>query len=305
MKDAERYVAGRAARQHGIFTYKQAMDLGMSVGVLRRLVGSGWCERAHQGVYVVRAAPPSVHQRILLSVLVAAPDAAASHRSGGQLWAVPGYDGRILEVTRPHGRSQRTDRGLVHGSLWLPPSHVTTRFGIAVTTPARTAFDLGGVVPAKRFERDVDDLIHRGLCTVRQLQQVFFALARRGRRGTVAMRQRLEAMGEGYIAPASELERRARELFASAGLPLPRFEVEVGDSEWIGRVDCLWEAERVIVELDGHRHHGSPLQAEADRKRDNELMASGWRVIRVRWDDLNDRPALVVTWIRSALAAAG
>lgn len=294
-------LAAQASLRHGVFTFDDAVRHEVSPHQLRSLVRSGWCERAHEGVYRVRAAPRTAHQRILIAVLGVGEDAVASHRSAAHLWGIVGYSGATAEVTRPHGRSQRSDLGVVHGSLWLPPRHLTTRHGIAVTTPARTAFDLAGIVAPKRLERDVDDLIARRVCTPKQIEGAFFAMARRGRRGTVAMRDRLEAMGSGYLAPASELERRGRALVAEAGLPMPRFEVHLGDEEWIGRVDLLWDAQLVVVELDGERFHGSPMRREADRRRDNRLMAAGWRVLRVTWDDLRDRPQEVIAWIRAAL----
>lgn len=303
MEEHFRALARQASRHHGVFTLEQARQLGVPRGRMRNLVQSGWAERARPGVYRVRAAPRTTMQTLLVAVWGAGADAAASHRSGAHLWSVPEYSGRVPEVTRPRGRSQRTPDGLIHGSLWLPPPHVTVRFGIPVTTPARTAFDLAGVVTAARLERDVDDLIHRGVCTTRQLHQVFFALARRGRRGTVAMRERLEAMGEDYIPPATELERRGRRLIEEAGLPKPRYEVHLGDAEWIGRVDLLWDLQRVIVELDSERFHGSALARRADRERDNRLMAAGWRVLRITWHDLTERPDQVVRWIRGALAS--
>lgn len=173
-----------------------------------------------------------------------------------------------------------------------------------MTTPARTVFDLAGLVHPGRVERTLDEALKRKLCTLADVQQVFFVLARRGRRGTTTMRALLDARGPGYVPPASELERLARLEFARGGLPDPEFEVDVGSTDWVGRVDCLWRAQRVIVELDGTRYHGSLVDREADRRRDNQLMAAGWRVIRVTWEDLKIRPDEVVSWIRDALAAA-
>ena len=296
-------LAARASGQHGVFTFGQAVELGVSKDRLAGLVESGWAQRVRPGVYRVRAAPRSTLQALVIGAWAAGSGSAASHGSGAHVWSVPGYSGWPVEVTCPRGRSQRTVHGVIHGSLWLPPSHLTVRSGVPVTTAARTAFDLAGCVSSAQLERDVDDLIHRGVCTGRQIQKVFFALAKRGRRGTAAMRDRIEAMGDGYIPPASELERRARRLIEEAHLPTPRFEIHLGDDDWIGRVDVLWDSARVVVELDSEQFHGSPLARKADRERDNRLMAAGWRVLRITWDDLVDRPEIVIRWIRAALAS--
>jgi very-short-patch-repair endonuclease len=45
-------------------------------------------------------------------------------------------------------------------------------------------------------------------------------------------------------------------------------------------VDLCWPAHRLVVETDGHRHHGSRTAFEADRARDAALTADGWRVVR-------------------------
>jgi hypothetical protein len=162
-------------------------------------------------------------------------------------------------------------------------------------------FDLAGIQRPEATERVLDHVVQTHLCTVEDLHAVFFALARQGRRGTAVMRELLEGRGEGYVPPASELERRARALFQEAGLPVPAFEVEVGGADWIGRVDCLGRAERVVVELDGRRHHGGVVARAADRRRDNALAAAGWRVLRITWDDVVDRPEEVLAWLRRAL----
>lgn len=296
-------LARLAARQHGAFSTAQATACGLSADGLGSLVRSGWCERSARGVYRVRAAVRSKRQRIAIAVLSAGTDACASHGSAALLLELPGFAGAVPEVSRPRGRSQRSAEGIVHGSLWLPPEHLSIRHGIPTTIPARTAFDLAAQVPPARVAQVVDELTGRGLCTIGRIQQVFFVLARRGRPGTAAMRDLLEHLTDERMIPASELERAFRRLLRSAGLPMPRFEVDVGTDAWIGRVDALWEDVRVIVELDSRRHHGGAVAREADRRRDNALMATGWRVLRFTWDDVHERPAEVIAALRVARAA--
>lgn len=291
-----------ASAHHGLFRGTDATALGWSTRALERLVLRGWCDIPRRGVYRIAGAPRTAKQALLAGVWFSGDDAVGSHRAAGRAWSIPGYRNAGPEVLKPRGQSQRRSYGLVHGCLVLPASHCTIRDNIPVTTPARTIFDLAGVQSPARTERALDHVLNAKLCSLVDVQQVFFALARRGRRGTVTMRELLEARGEGYVPPASELERKARQVFRDAGLPAPTFEVDLGSTDWIGRVDCLWRDAKVIVELDGRRYHDGRLALEGDRRRDNALMAAGWRVIRVTWDDLRDRPTEVVAWVRSALS---
>jgi hypothetical protein len=293
-----RSLATFAARHHGLFRMADARDAGASRQDVRTLTASGWCVLVSPGVYRIAGAPPTDHQAILASVWGRPPGAVASHRAAAYIWGLLGYHRASRDVSISFGGTQPTASN-VHTSLWLPPQHVTMREAIPLTRVARTIFDLAGVETPGRLELLVDDAIARRLCTQRQLENVFFALARRGRRGTAAMRERLEDMGPGYIAPASQLERLARRLFTERGVPMPRFEVHLGDDDVVGRVDCTWTEARLVVELDGQRYHGTPAARNRDRKRDNRLVAAGWRVIRFTWDDLRDHPDDVV-----ALAAA-
>jgi very-short-patch-repair endonuclease len=67
------------------------------------------------------------------------------------------------------------------------------------------------------------------------------------------------------------------------------------------RADCLWQRERLIVELDGRAVHGTRQAFEADRERDRLLMVGGWRVIRVTWRQLRDERARIAADLRTAL----
>ena len=298
-------LSNHAARHHGLFRRADAKRLGIGTHRLEGLVASGWCARPVRGVYRVGGSPATSEQAVLAAVWGSDEDAVASHLAAARLWDLPGFGRATPEVTRPRGQNQRLSIGVVHGSMRLPSTHTTQHSAIPVTTPARTIFDLAGVLTTPRTANALDAALSRRLCTIAQLDQVFFALARRGRRGTAAMRELLEARGLGYVPPASELERRARQVFRDGGPPQPAYEVDLGDDAWIGRVDCVWRDSRVIVELDGRRFHDGLSSRTADRERDNRLMAQGWRVIRVTWDDIVQRPQVVVNWIRTALRAAG
>jgi very-short-patch-repair endonuclease len=47
------------------------------------------------------------------------------------------------------------------------------------------------------------------------------------------------------------------------------------------RVDLLWPAGRLVVELDGYQDHSTAAAFERDRHRDYELLLNGYRVLRI------------------------
>lgn len=61
-----------------------------------------------------------------------------------------------------------------------------------------------------------------------------------------------------------------------ARLPRPELNVRMLGHE----IDFLWRAERVVAEVDGYAFHASAHSFASDRRRDAELTASGYRVLR-------------------------
>ena len=70
-------------------------------------------------------------------------------------------------------------------------------------------------------------------------------------------------------------------------------------------VDFLWPRQRVIVETDSHRHHGTRAAFERDRERDARLTAAGYRVVRFTWRQVIEQPAFVAGVILSLLERPG
>jgi hypothetical protein len=58
-------------------------------------------------------------------------------------------------------------------------------------------------------------------------------------------------------------------------------------------VDFHWPEARLVVETDGHEHHGTRAAFERDRARDQALTAAGWTVVRFTYRQVLDEPARV------------
>ena len=66
-------------------------------------------------------------------------------------------------------------------------------------------------------------------------------------------------------------------------------------------VDILFSSVRLILEIDGFETHGTRLAFEQDRRRRNDLVLAGYRVLNFTYLQLFDDPGWVIGCIRSAL----
>jgi very-short-patch-repair endonuclease len=107
----------------------------------------------------------------------------------------------------------------------------------------------------------------------------------------------LRALVDDLVLTQSRLEDRLLEICDRHGLERPLTQQQI-----LGhRVDFVWPCERVIVETDGWRAHGTRSAFQADRAAANRLQIAGFRVLRFTAADIK-RPHRVARQIRSALA---
>jgi very-short-patch-repair endonuclease/predicted transcriptional regulator of viral defense system len=291
-----------AARQRSLFTRRQVDEVGFrQEHVLHRLRTGRWSERRHL-VYALLGAAEDDRTDLLADVLAAQPRAVASHRSAAAVYGLPGFRPRPAHVTvADHWERDRTS-AVVHRTLFLPEHHLRILDAIPCTSLARTLFDLCGTERLGRSARAVDNALARKLVTIPALWSVLLETKARGRAGSTVLRALLRERGPSYVAPATELERRFVELTHRHGLPDPRRQVDVGDSDrWIGRVDFLYGTD-LVIEVDSAEHHTSLLDRAADAARDDALDESGRRVLRFTWDDVVRRPRRVADTVRRSLA---
>ena len=131
------------------FTTALARDAGARWTDLRRLVAAGLLRHPVKGVYCSADLSDDLDHRIDALCLVVPEDCVVTDRTAGWLWGAPMVlaPGDHLEtpnvsVFAPPGRRLRN--GLTDsGERMLAPFDVVTIRGLRVTTPLRTACDLG------------------------------------------------------------------------------------------------------------------------------------------------------------------
>lgn len=302
-----------AAAQSGVLHRRQLTAAGLDRRAVERRVRRGDLVEMAPHVFVIGGTPTTWHQRLWIALLTARHDAVLSHRTASRLQGNGRFTDAHIDVLEVENTDHRISRAAGHRTSWLPPHHRAVVQGFPVTSPARTCFDLAGMVSVRRRRRGwptistaqatraLDDAIGRGLALA-DLQEVLLTLGTRGRPGTVLFRELLAARGEGFVATESVLEDLLVEVLEARGLPAPARQHVLGSAlAPIGRVDFVYLDARVVIEADGRQHHSALLDAEADRWRDLELAAAGWVVVRVTWSQLVDEPRRFVEAVAQLL----
>ena len=291
MHPADGLIAQLAGRQSGVVTRVQLLAVGISRPMIRHRLNVGRLHAIHRGVYAVGHLALAPHARELAAVLACGPRSAASHQSAAGLWDFAQRPRGPVEVVREGSHGLGAAGVRVHETTSLPLSEIRHRYGVRVTSPARTLLDLAATINASELERAVGEAQARGLVRNGELE----ALARSGRRGCVALGAILE---DPPSLTRSEAERHLLALLARARLPKPHTNVRVGSYE----VDAFWPAQRLVVEVDGYAFHSGRAAFERDRLRDADLQSTGLGVMRVTWRQLVRQPEVVVARLGAALS---
>src|SRR5687767_9087425 len=290
-----------AELQHGLVSRAQCRSAGFDAAACRALFRRGDWEPLSPRVLRLVGSPQTAQSSVMATVLDAGDEAVASHRTAAALWRLPGFSLATPEVSLLHDTDHnRRTVGRVHHPRSLPSHHRTVIEGVPVTTPARTLFDLAGVLHPARTARAVDNALAESPALLRVLHRMLPELAERGRNGITVMREILDERPLGYVPPASGLEARAIRILNEAGIPVRR-QVDLGDDAWIGRVDLLVEGTNLVIEIDSMRHHSSLLDRRRDSVRDARLRAAGYEVLRIAAEDVWNARETVVARVRSVL----
>lgn len=207
-------------------------------------------------------------------------------------------DDRPAELVRANRHSPA---GIVVRSYDLAADETCRRRGMHVTTPSRTAFDIGRTLPVPQGVPILDALIRATRITPADV--IAMAGTKPGIRGVRRLRNALELVDGGAESPQ---ESRLRLMLVCAGLPKPETQIEFFNDfgEAFIRVDMGWRQWKVAVEYDGIQHWTDPKRRAWDIERIALLEAMGWTVIRVS-AAMMSRPDAIVERVRAKLRAAG
>ena len=241
-----------------------------------------------RGVFVAVDATDTIELRARAVAKVVRPHHVVTDRTAAWLHGVDVHSYAehdtepLIETCALRWHAPTTLRGADGRTRDLLPRDVMTLHGVPVTTPLRTALDLGcclrrreafaAMVALARLQ----DLTQEDL--VRELGRY------RRRRGVIQLRGLA-----GLVDPRIESQREAWVYLeiADSGLPLPQ------PQHWVEiegiptyRLDFAYARARVCVEYDGFEwHERSDEQREHDRRRRRWLTDHGWTVIVVRRGD--------------------
>jgi hypothetical protein len=244
---------------------------------------------------------------LLLSAAAAAaalgPAAVVSHETAALLHGLSmlGPPPAVLAMTRPPGVGSRSARPGVHVyCAALPAEHVGGRLGVPVTTVARTVIDLARVLDFRSGVVVADSALQQKLTSDKELKAVIAACQRWP--GLRRAGQVVEFADGGAESP---LESLARIVFRDGGLPPPELQVEIRDSEFIGRVDFLWRRFRTIAEVDGAGKYDNRDLARRELRRDKRFREARYEVVHFDWKEINGDPGYVVASVWAAFEQGG
>lgn len=266
-------------------------------GVVTRHELQRWYRPIYPNIHIPRKHVPSLRDRTVGAWLwthregvVSGVAASALH---GAEWVDDDVEIELVwDCTRPPD-------GIVVRHERIAEDEITCVAGIPVTTPARTAFDLGRFLPRRKAVERLDALMRA--CPFSPEDVLMLTKQYRGARGVAKLKALLPLVDGGAASPP---ETRLRLLYLDAGLPRPTTQIAIAD-EWgrvVRTVDMGWEEFQVASEYDGGQHQTDRAQYVKDLKVLPKLAQLGWDVMRVIKED---REAQVVQRAYRALTARG
>jgi hypothetical protein len=301
-------------RNTAVWLRRELLAMGYDDYAIARLVSDGTYVRLRRGAYASKSDFDKLDVsgrhglRARAAIKQAKTGVVLSHVS-----ALPEYDAptwRIdldeVNLTRLDGKVGRREAGIRQHRGQIVDGDVVVRNGIRVMSGTRTALEITTIVGVEPALCVVNHLLHNGHTTLEQMADRYRTMDRwpHTLATGIVMRladPRIESVGES----------RSLYFFWRHNIAMPELQYEVHDEQGrlIGRVDFAWPELGVWIEFDGKVKYEKPLkpgQSASDvviaekRREDKIRRRTGWRCIRLTWDDL-EHPERTAAMLRGEL----
>lgn len=300
--DIDERIRTWAATHHGLITRAawkgDADDDERTSRSFDRAIAAHLLVRVDRNVAALAGTEITPVRRVAAAVLSYGRPCLVSHVSAAMLWGAPvvGLDPVDLLVRdRPGGSTRSAIR--LDRPRDLQRTHPASIYGLDVTAPLRTLVDVGAVDP-DAVAPTLVWMLTQALVTMTSVAHAVKLHTRRGRPGVEPLRKAMAGLPLGRKPPDSVLESLAAELFTASGLQGWIFHPRVRGFE----LDFAFPTAKVNIEVDGWAWHRSPDAFERDRRRDAELAAEGWVVLRFTWRQVTRQPGWVAQTVRTTIA---
>lgn len=242
---------------------------------------------------------------MLAAVLACGGGTVLSHGSAAELQGLWDKQPVPVDVITPRRAGRKIPEIRWHNVLRPRADEVEIREGIPCTTVSRTLVDMAGRTSFTSMKRLVEQAAIQRRLDPRRIDRI---LARGRRRGAPNLRMILEPWRTEEARSSrlrSPLEALLLPALIAAGVPRPECNVKLRiDGGRPLEVDLLWRDQRLAIEADGEETHGTRNAFQEDRRRDQRLLAAGYRVARVTWRQAEAEPSAVAARVIRMLGAA-
>lgn len=288
-----------AAEQFGPIHRTQLLDAGLSARMIERDLKHGRLSERYPSVYTVGHPHLRPEGRRKAALLYAGDGSFLAGRSATvhlDLLA----DARAAIDVCVVGRFARSRHDIrIHRRDRVYEGEVDAGGQIACARLPLALLDIAAGGRDHLVEKALDQAAILKILDMNALEAL---LARRaGQRGAGLLRSVLADHAIGEQITKSELEALCLRVLRGFGFPAPFTNRHVrGATEW-WEADLVWPGARFVIETDGLKFHRTPARRERDRRRDADLMAAGWLVLRMTWRLLKRNPEAVAGAVRRCL----
>lgn len=275
-----------AARQHGVFSRRQALDRSVTDRMIEQRLRSGAWIRLAPGVYAVASAPATWERQVMAAVL-SRHRAIVGGRSAAVIHRFDGFRRGRPELLVPSGTSSRSPIARLTRTIWFDAIDTVHVAGLPVASRPETLTQLAGKISMRQLEEILDDQLAADQLTVEDFEPIRRRVGDGRVRGASQLFSLLDARAhDAWEPPVTRLEGLLHRLVGDPRIP-PAASQHPFQFDACPMIVDLYIAEwRLILEADGRRWHSRRADFERDRARDNAAAAQGLAVLRFTWQML-------------------